>query len=111
MKKKNTPKVYLDVSKIKSLEDYYTQVAIVKAMVGSPQTKREITEFIERITTATIDSLFIGNTVAVYKNGRNLVRIPASALVQLNELTEKEAPKKKPGFLKRFWNWITGKKN
>jgi len=109
MKKKNTPKVYLDVSNIKSLEDYYTQVAIVKAMVGSPQTKREITEFIERITTATIDSLFIGNTVAIYKNGRNLVRIPADALVQLNELTEKEAPKKKPGFLKRFWNWLRGK--
>lgn len=109
MKKKNTPKVYLDVSKIKSLEDYYTQVSIVKAIVGSPQTKREITEFIERITTATIDSLFIGDTVAVYKNGRNLIRIPASAVMSLNEAVEKEAPKKKPGFLKRFWNWLRGK--
>lgn len=106
MKKKNTPKVYLDVSNIKSLEDYYTQVAIVKAIVGSPQTKREITDFIERITTATIDSLFTGDTVAIYKHGRNLVRIPAAAVAGL----EKEAPKKKPGFLKRFWNWITRKK-
>ena len=109
MKKKNTPKVYLDVSNIKSLEDYYTQVSIVKAIVGSPQTKQEITELIERITTATIDNLFIGNTVAIYKNGRNLIRIPASALVSLNESVAKEAPKKKPGFLKRFWNWLRGK--
>lgn len=107
MKKKNTPKFYLDITNINSLEDYYTQVSIVKAIVGSPQTKREITEFIERITTATIDSLFLGDTVAVYKHGNNLIRIPKSAIVPLNK--EEEAPKKKPGFLKRFWNWLRGK--
>jgi len=109
MKKKNTPKFYLDITNINSLEDYYTQVSIVKAIVGSPQTKREITEFIERITTATIDSLFLGDTVAVYKHSNNLIRIPKSAIVPLNK--EVEAPAKKPGFLKRFWNWLRGKKN
>lgn len=97
--------IYFDVTGIDTIEDYYIKKATVKAINGIPQTRKEMSDFVENLTTSVIEELFRGDTVAVYKQGNTLIRIPKSAMVKMSA----EEPKKKPGFLKRLWNKITGK--
>ena len=106
-------KVYLDITNIHTLEEYYTKKAITKAIAGIPQTREEINNLIGNITSSIIEELFRGDTVAVYKQGDALIRIPKQAVVKLSDdalqKTEEE-PKKKDGFFKRAWKKLTGRK-
>lgn len=101
-------KAYLDITGITTLEEYYTKKSITKALAGIPQTRKEVNQLIENITTSVVDELFRGNTVAVYKNGNVLVRIPKDAVINMPDNTVKEEPKKE-GFFKRLWRFLTGK--
>ena len=108
MKKKNT--VYFDVTGINTLDEYYTKQSITKAIAGIPQTREDINMFIEGITTSVIEELFRDGTIAIYKNGNVLVRIPKQALVSIPDNATKPEPKKKEGFFKRAWKKLTGRK-
>lgn len=103
-------KIYFDVTGINTVNDYYTKKAITKAIAGIPQTKDEVNELIENITESAIDILFRGDTVAVYKSGNTLIRIPKSSVMSFdNAAATKEEPKKKEGFFKRLWRKLTRK--
>jgi hypothetical protein len=122
-------KYTFDISRFTSLEAYYIQEFMFKAMNGIKQYKADVLDFIETITTQTIDSLFAGNTAVVMKFGNNLVRATKEDLEKLvlpkdepkqestaNESTtyDTEVKKpvmqhtKKPGFFKRIWKKIFG---
>lgn len=105
MKKKNI--MYFDINNIETLEEYYTKKSLSKAAAGVPQTAKEINELIGNITTSVIDELFKGDTVAVYKNGKNLIRVPKRAIININ--AAEEGSKKKEGFFKKLWRKLRGK--
>lgn len=109
MAKKVKPKYIVDLTKVESCEDIKLQFIKAKSLAGVKITEDEFKFIIKYGTELAFDTIDL--YLAEYTKYMNTVTIQNDKLVKdMIELIEKAIKPKKPWY-KRFWGWLTRKKD
>lgn len=101
-KKTFKPSYVVDITDCKNEFDVALHIAVAKQLAGYPISNEELETIIEDEIDAFTDNLAIVGVI----NKKNGVIEPRTQTV----IAYKQNPKKGPWY-KRFWKWLTGKKD
>ena len=109
--KKNKP--VIDLTMAEDATDVFAAYGRMKVNQNMPLTDLELDAIITNHVDAVIASMFTWNNTVMLDDNGKFVALNLSVYEPNDIPADEPAPNaeyKKPGFLKRVWNWLRGKK-